>query len=147
MKNLGYLYHRAKTAILAPHYQPFLEKPDRESILLAQKNKSVNDLLSILRQIALKAIQRLSQSHCFLGEIKWQTAFAKYESQLKNPTLSVYPLCIALCQVDDLIEIASVMQAVRKDIWEMAKRQATLSGEWEQKYTEIQNSIWSAVRH
>ena len=85
MKNLGYLYHRAKTAILAPHYQPFLETLDRENILLAQKKKSVNDLLSILRQIALKAIQKLSQSHCFLGEIKWQTAFAKYESQLKNP--------------------------------------------------------------
>ena len=29
MKNLGYLYHRAKTAIHAPHYQPFLETQDR----------------------------------------------------------------------------------------------------------------------
>lgn len=121
-----------------PHYQPFLETPDQENILLAQKKKSVKDLLFILQQVALKAIQRLSQSHCFLGEIKWQTAFAQYESQLKNPTLSVYSLCIALCQVDDLIEIASVMQTVRKDIWEMAKRQATLSVEREQKYTEIQ---------
>ncbi len=138
MKNLDYLYHRAKTAIHASHYQPFLETPDRENILLAQKKKSVKDLLFILQEVALKAIQKLSQSYCFLGEIKWQTAFAKYESQLKNPNLGVYELCIALCQVDDLIEIASVMQTVRKDIREMAKRQATLSGEWEQKYTEIQ---------
>ena len=140
MKNLDYLYHRAKTAIHASHYQPFLETPDRENILLAQKKKSVKDLLFILQQVALKAIQKLSQSYCFLGEIKWQTAFAKYESQLKNPNLGVYELCISLCQVDDLIEIASVMQTVRKDIWEMAKRQATLSGEWEQKYTEIQKN-------
>lgn len=138
MKNLDYLYHRAKTAIHASHYQPFLETLDRANILLAQKKKSVKDLLFILQEVALKAIQKLSQSYCFLGEIKWQTAFAEYESQLKNPNLGVYELCIALCQVDDLIEIANVMQTVRKDIWEMAKRQATLSGEWEQKYTEIQ---------
>jgi hypothetical protein len=39
MKNLNYLYHRAKTAIHASHYQPFLETPDRENILLARKKK------------------------------------------------------------------------------------------------------------
>ena len=31
MKNIGYLYHRAKTAIHASHYQPFLETQDQEN--------------------------------------------------------------------------------------------------------------------
>jgi hypothetical protein len=138
MKNLGYLYHRAKTAIHAPHYQPFLETQDQERILLTQQKKSVHDFLVLLRQIALKVIQKLQQSHYFWGEPKWERAFKLYETQLQDTSLSIYQLCIVLCNVDDLIEVASVLQAVRKDIWSAAKRQAIPSEELEQKYRVAQ---------
>lgn len=140
MKNLELLYHRAKTAIDAPHYQPFLDMQDREHILQVQKKRSITDLIALLRQIALKAIQKLRQSNYFFKEDKWQAAFALYEEQLQNPRFNSYQLCIVLCNVDDLIEIASVMQAVRKDILDTAKQQSTLSEIWEHKYVEIQKN-------
>ena len=83
-------------------------------------------------------MQKLQQSHYFWGESKWERAFKLYETQLQDPTLSIVQLCIVLCNVDDLIEVASVLQAVRKDIGLLAKRQATLSEELEQKYRVAQ---------
>ena len=141
MKNLEYLYHRAQTAILAPHYQAFLEPPDREAIFKAQQKKSIYDFLNLLKAIALKAIRKLKHSPHFWGETKWHKSFALYESQLQDPKFSIYQQCMVLCNVDDMLTIAYVLQAVRKDIWEAAQRQGVLSQESEQKYDQAQQQF------
>ena len=139
MKNLGYLYHRAKKAIHAKHYQFFLDKQEYENILKAEKEKSLNDLLYFMRKTLLNIIEKLKKSHEFCGEPKWQAAFELYADQLKQENFSKYQVCTLLCNVDDLLEIAFVVKTVREDILKLAKQQSILTEEKEKHYNEAKN--------
>ncbi len=141
MKHLQLLNQRARLALNAQYYLPFLDQEDRDQVLEASRKKSRNYQLAVLRKIAIKVLMQLQHTGCFYGENDWQKSFTECLSNLNSTSLNRRELCRVLCETDDLIEIAYVTQEVRQKIWQTAQQQSLLSTEFEKKYREIKATL------
>jgi hypothetical protein len=140
MKNLEIVCQRAGITLRTTHYQSFLNTPECQRMLEAALQKSQVDQLSLLQYLSLAIIQQCQQWNCLLGETAWQNAATDCIARLRGRKWTRDQRRIWLHQADDLIEIACVTQAVRRDIHQTAKDRQIPSVTFEQAYQQARQS-------
>jgi hypothetical protein len=140
MKNLEIVCQRAGITLRTTHYQSFLNTPECQRMLEAALQKSQVDQLSLLQYLSLAIIQQCQQWNCLLGETAWQNAATNCITRLRGRKWTCDQRRIWLHQADDLIEIACVTQAVRRDIHQTAKDRQIPSVTLEQAYQQARQS-------
>jgi hypothetical protein len=140
MKNLEIVCQRAGITLRTTHYQSFLNTPECQRMLEAALQKSQVDQLSLLQYLSLAIIQQCQQWNCLLGETAWQNAATNCITRLRGRKWTCDQRRIWLHQADDLIEIACVTQAVRRDIHQTAKDRQIPSVTFEQAYQQARQS-------
>ena len=134
---------RAQIYLRITHYQSFLNTSEYQKMLEAALQKSQANQLSLLQYLVLKKMQQCQQWICLLGETAWQNAAAACISKLIGRKWTRDQRRIWLRQADDLIELACVTQAVRRDIHQTAKDRQIPSVTFEQ--VQI-NRLWQTYQ-
>jgi hypothetical protein len=140
MKNLEIVCQRAEITLRTTHYQLFLNTPECQRRLEAALQKSQVDQLSLLQYLSLAILQHCQQWNSLLGEITWQNAATDCIARLRGRKWTRDQRRIWLHQADDLIGIACVTQAVRRDIHQTAKDRQIPSVTFEQAYQQARQS-------
>jgi hypothetical protein len=140
MKNLQIVCERAEITLKTAYYQSFLNTSECQRMLEAALQKSQTDQLSLLQSLSLKIIQQCQQWNCLLGETAWQNAATDCITQLRGRKWTRDQRRIWLHQANDLIEIAYVTQAVRRDIHQTAKDRQIPSVTFEQAYQQARQT-------